>query len=172
MPRAVTLVTHDPALLSAAAGLVDGGRSLRSVLQVRVVGGNEAADDQLAPISGCYTLPGNGIRFTPHFPFEAGLQHRARFDPRPLGCPKFVDQLALDFSQPARPGCAQVAVENIFPSAEALPENLLRFYVCFSQSMQRGRAGAEVSLLGLDGQVAADALYRAPWNSGTRACDA
>ena len=170
VPVAVTLVTDDPALLSAAADLAIGGGSLRSVLQVRV-SGDEAGGDPLPPISGRYTLPGHGIRFTPHFPFEAGQRHRACFDPRPLGCPGLAGVLTLDFSGPAGHGGAPVAVEAIFPSLDRLPENLLRFYVCFSQPMRRGHAGTEVSLLGPDGQVAPDALYRAPvelWDRGMR----
>ena len=51
---------------------------------------------------------------------------------------------------------------HIFPSSDLLPENLLRFYVCFSNSMQRGRALEEISLLDSDGQPVADALYRPP----------
>ena len=53
-------------------------------------------------------------------------------------------------------------VTHIFPSSDVLPENLLRFYVCFSNSMQRGRALEEISLLDSDGQPVADALYRPP----------
>jgi hypothetical protein len=53
-------------------------------------------------------------------------------------------------------------VTHIFPSSDLLPENLLRFYVCFSKSMQRGRALEEISLLNSDGQPVADALYRPP----------
>jgi hypothetical protein len=53
-------------------------------------------------------------------------------------------------------------VERVFPSSDCLPENLLRFYVCFSNSMQRGRAEENISLLGPDGQPAPDVLYRPP----------
>jgi hypothetical protein len=53
-------------------------------------------------------------------------------------------------------------VTHIFPSSDLLPENLLRFYVCFSNSMQRGRALEEISLLDSDGQPVADVLYRPP----------
>jgi hypothetical protein len=53
-------------------------------------------------------------------------------------------------------------VAHVFPSCGILPENLLRFYVCFSNSMQRGRALDEISLLDPDGQPLADALYRPP----------
>jgi hypothetical protein len=53
-------------------------------------------------------------------------------------------------------------VTHVFPSCGILPENLLRFYVCFSNSMQRGCALEEISLLDCDGQPVADALYRPP----------
>ena len=62
-------------------------------------------------------------------------------------------------------------VTHIFPSSDLLPENLLRFYVCFSNSMQRGRALEEISLLDSDGQPVADALYRPPvelWDRSMR----
>jgi hypothetical protein len=57
---------------------------------------------------------------------------------------------------------ALTEVTHIFPSSDLLPENLLRFYVCFSNSMQRGRALDEISLLDSEGQRVADALYRPP----------
>jgi hypothetical protein len=53
-------------------------------------------------------------------------------------------------------------VKHIFPSCDYLPENLLRFYVCFTNAMQRGRVQAEISLLSPNGESAPDALYRAP----------
>jgi hypothetical protein len=53
-------------------------------------------------------------------------------------------------------------VAHVFPSADSLPENLLRFYVCFSHPMQRGRSEKCVRLLGPDGRPASDALYRPP----------
>jgi len=62
-------------------------------------------------------------------------------------------------------------VTHVFPSCDALPENLLRFYVCFSNSMQRGRALKEISLLDSGGRPVADALYRPPvelWDRSMR----
>jgi hypothetical protein len=62
-------------------------------------------------------------------------------------------------------------VTHVFPSSGILPENLLRFYVCFSNSMQRGRALEEILLLDPDGQPIADALYRPPvelWDRAMR----
>lgn len=170
-PRFVSLVTHDPVLLASIADWAERGSALRSVLRISVLGADQPDDDPLPPMSGRYLLQGNGVRFTPHFPFQERLHYRVSFDPRPLGCPGLAEVVTLDFSQPTEPSGLPVEVEHIFPSADELPENLLRFYVCFSQPMQRGRVGHEVVLLGPDGQPVLDALYRAPvelWDKGMR----
>jgi hypothetical protein len=62
-------------------------------------------------------------------------------------------------------------VKHVFPSSDALPENLLRLYVCFSNPMQRGRAEEHITLLGPDGRPAPDTLYRSPvelWDRSMR----
>ena len=79
--------------------------------------------------------------------------------------------LTLEFSLPREQNALATEVNHIFPSGGCLPENLLRFYVCFSNSMQRGRVRAEISLLGPDGEPAPDTLYRAPvelWDRSMR----
>ncbi|HSY43849.1 MAG TPA: hypothetical protein VK811_08045, partial [Candidatus Acidoferrum sp.] len=53
-------------------------------------------------------------------------------------------------------------VSQVFPSNDVLPENLLRFYVCFSNSMQRGLVEKHVKILDHNGEPAPDVLYRAP----------
>jgi hypothetical protein len=70
--------------------------------------------------------------------------------------------VTLEFSLSVEQAALPTEVTHIFPSSDCLPENLLRFYVRFSNPMQRGRAAAEISLLGPDGEPAPDALYRAP----------
>ena len=79
--------------------------------------------------------------------------------------------LTLEFSLPREQNALATEVNHIFPSGGCLPENLLRFYVCFSNSMQRGRVRSKISLLGPDGEPAPDALYRAPvelWDRSMR----
>jgi hypothetical protein len=142
--------------------------SLQPIFQVGVVQ-SEAALDDLPVVLGRYDVVVNGVRFTPHFPFEPGLSYRASFDPRPLGYQ--ADVLIDEFSLPREGGAAAVEVTHIYPSGDELPENLLRFYVTFSDSMQRGRAGAEISVLGPDGEPVSDVLYRAPvelWDRSMR----
>ena len=157
-PRSVRLVTSDQRLLSRLQAAAAAGHSLQPLLKVEVGCG----DTTKPSIAGHHVLTEDGIRFTPVFPFAAGLCFRATFDPKPLGVDEFGDGLTADFVGPEAPRAEAPAVEHIYPSADALPENLLRFYVRFSQPMQRGRVGTEVALLGQDGRPLHDALYRAP----------
>jgi hypothetical protein len=144
---------------------------LQSILRVSVAEPRPATGDNFPDVFGRYHVFEDGVQFTPYFPFERGLSYRASFDPRPLGRTEFTDVATLEFSLPKEPSALPPVVQHIFPSSHRLPENLLRFYICFSNSMQRGRAEAEISLLGPDGEPAPDALYRAPielWDRSMR----
>lgn len=161
--RAVVAVRNlDPDLLDALGRGGQTSRLLESIFRVRVVGAEMPGGEKLPDIFGRRQVWEDGIRFIPHFPFEAGVLYRAIFDPRPLGGPDLLEVLTLEFSLPRESNTSPTKVEQVFPSSDSLPENLLRFYVCFSNSMQRGRAEAEIKLLGPDGQPAPDTLYRAP----------
>jgi hypothetical protein len=151
-----------PKLMASLDRYVQTGGTLSSILRVTVVRPGAPVGDNLPDVFGRYQVLKDGIRFIPHFPFERGLSYRASFDPRPLGRSELSDVETLQFSLPREQSALSTEVKHIFPSSDSLPENLLRFYVCFSNSMQRGRAEAEISLLGADGKPVSDALYRAP----------
>jgi hypothetical protein len=160
-----------PDVMVSLGGCVRARGLLRSVLRVTVDRTGTPLDDILPDVLGCHSVFEDGIRFTPHFPFERGLSYRASFDPRPLGRPELSDVLTLKFALSREQSASPVAVKHVFPSSDCLPENLLRFYVCFSGPMQRGRVEAEISLLGPDGEPAPDVFYRAPvelWDRGMR----
>ena len=79
--------------------------------------------------------------------------------------------LTLEFSLPKPMSAVGTQVKHVFPSSDSLPENLLRFYVCFSNPMQRGRTEEQITLLGPDGRPAPDTLYRPPvelWDRSMR----
>ncbi len=139
-----------------AAGL------LRSIFRVKVAETVLTDDKELPDIEGRYHFSENELRFVPLFPFERGIEYRANFDTRQLNRADLGDVLTLTFSLPKQPRTRRGEVTDIFPSSDMLPENLLRFYVCFSLPMQRGLAEAEISILGPDGQPSPDVLYRAP----------
>lgn len=161
----------DPDLMVSLGRYLQAGGLLQSILRVTVVRTGASIGDDLPDVFGRYHVSEDAVRFIPHFPFERGLSYRASFDPRPLGRPELSDVLTLGFSLPREQTALPTEVEHIFPSSDSLPENLLRFYVCFSNSMQRGRVEAEISLLGPDGEPAPDVLYRAPvelWDRSMR----
>jgi hypothetical protein len=116
----------------------------------------------LPDVAGRYILFDDEVRFVPTFPFDTDVKYRIIFDARPLD---FLTEepLMVEFVLPSDQKAPELTeVTHIFPSCDLLPENLLRFYVCFSNSMQRGRAPCEISLLDSEGRHVADALYRPP----------
>lgn len=128
-------------------------------------------DEKVPDVFGHYHVLQDGIWFTPYFPFESGVCYRASFDSRPLGGHKLLEVLPLEFSFPKEMNATLTQVKQVFPSSDLLPENLLRFYVCFSNSMQRGQVKDRVSLLGSDGEPVQDVLYHAPvelWDRSMR----
>jgi len=118
-------------------------------------------------VSGRYRLYDDELLFIPTFPFDSDVKYRVIFDARPLGFllaeEPAEEPMTLEFVIPSdQKAPAITEVTHIFPSCDRLPENLLRFYVCFSNSMQRGWAMDKISLLDCEQQPVADALYRPP----------
>ena len=137
-------------------------RLLRSALRVSVIGRGGESDRDLPDIFGRHQVLADGIRFIPYFPFEPGVGFRATFDPSVLGCPELAEVPRLEFSLPRATSTQRSYVKHVFPSDDSLPDNLLRFYACFSDPMQRGESQAHIALLGPDGRPIPDALYRPP----------
>jgi hypothetical protein len=167
----VNVCNLDPDLMISIGRHLQAGGLLQSILRVNVVRTGAPNGHDLPDIFGRYHVLEDAVRFIPHFPFERGLSYRASFDPRPLGRPQLSDVMTLEFSLPREQSALPTVVKHIYPSSDCLPENLLRFYVCFSNSMRRGRVRAEISLLGPDGEPAPDVLYRAPvelWDRSMR----
>lgn len=167
----VRVCNLEPDLVSLLHGRARSGSLPRSILRVRVAEPEvPGAEQQLPDVVGRYQVLESGLQFIPYFPFERDVEYRAVFDARPLDASVMVEPLTIKFliatEQNAR---ALTEVMRIFPSCHLLPENLLRFYICFSNSMGRGRALEEISLLDSNGQPVADALYRPPvelWDRG------
>lgn len=135
---------------------------LRCIFRVTVVQAGWPQNDSLPDVLGHYQVLKDSICFIPHFPFEPGVQYRASFDLRLLDSLAHSEVLTLEFSPPKEQNSAPPEVTHIFPSSDSLPENVLRFYVCFSGPMQRGRFEEQVVIIGPDGRPAPDVLYRPP----------
>jgi hypothetical protein len=160
-----------PDLIASLRARPAADRLLQSTLRVRVVEEGVPEGEDIPDVFGRHQVLESGIRFAPHFPFDSGVRFRATFDPQPLGCPGLSKVLTHEFSIAKETSVAPTQVKHAFPSSDTLPENLLRFYVCFSNPMQRGRAEEQIRLLGPDGQPAPDTLYRPPvelWDRSMR----
>jgi hypothetical protein len=162
----------DPDWVACLAARARPHESLKTIFRVTVAEQPSGQNDNLPDVSGRYLVSRDEIEFVPYFPFETGLKYCASFDPRSLGAPGARDLLMLEFLIPRdRSIPSWTEVTRVFPSSDFLPENLLRFYVCFSNCMQRGRAREEIALLDSDGRRVTDVLYRAPvelWDRSQR----
>jgi hypothetical protein len=171
-PSSVSICCLDPDLVVFLANCARPDDLLKSLFRVTVTEVPSPEGEGLPDVSGHYLLFEDEVEFIPHFPFEKDVKYRASFNPHRLSASPASDLLNLEFLIPAEQHApALTEVTHIFPSLDLLPENLLRFYVCFSNSMQRGRTLKEISLLDSDGNSVDDALYRAPvelWDRGMR----
>jgi hypothetical protein len=102
--------------------------------------------DSRSPILGSYSVQKSSLRFEPRFPFNPGLKYRALFTP--VSGPT----VELEFTVPHSPASATTVVEQVYPSSDKLPENLLKFYLHFSAPMSWGQAYSRVHLLDADGK--------------------
>jgi hypothetical protein len=147
-------------LRSDLVASVSGG--LNSLLRVIVADAGAADVDDVPDMSGKYEAVDGTVRFIPDFPFEHGLRYRAILDLGALGQRGLGNVLTHEFSFPNKAPVAEPEVSQVLPSRDALPENLLRFHVRFSGPMLRGRAEANIAVIGPDGRSVSDVLYRAP----------
>ncbi len=96
----------------------------------------------LPPVLGSYQRESNEMEFRAQFPFEPGVAYRATFVPG-----KVSSVLRMPKAELSR----TTVVTEVYPTAETLPQNLLKFYLHFSAPMSRGRIYEHIHLLGEDG---------------------
>jgi len=110
---------------------------------------NAAGDQSLPPMAGSYRVQANVLRFEPQFPLEPGIQYRAVLHPDQLpgGNNLHPALITAVFQLPPRGATPGTVVSHVYPSADVLPENLLKFYVHFSAPMSRGRIYDHIHLV-------------------------
>ncbi len=108
--------------------------------------------DGAAPLDGKGVIADGILVFTPRFPPTPGVRYRVVIDRAPLGDanpdPAVRTVVALRKVPPAKP----TEIENLFPTADVLPENTLRFYIRFTAPMTRGVVYRHIKLLKADGK--------------------
>lgn len=128
------------------------------LLQVRIVL-PEHDTDQLPPVVGVYEAVGDELHFRPRYGWSEGQRYRAHLGLSILAgrsgsaVPQERAVLETSFAVPARAETGEAPIITVvYPSADTLPENLLRFYIEFSQPMRRGKVYDHVYLLDADGR--------------------
>ena len=110
----------------------------------------EAAD---VAMLGSYRVQAGIVRFEPQFPLEPGVTYRAEFRPGPLSKQANVAPLTSTFRLPPRDLTPTTVVTQVYPSADVVPENLLKFYLHFSAPMQRGNIYEHIQLRDEAGKI-------------------
>ena len=105
---------------------------------------------ELPSVQGSYRLTNNRLVFEPLFPLQAGVNYHAVFEPAkavrpPAGTSFDVIETILRIEKPkAKP---ETIVSQVYPTANSLPENLLKFYLHFSAPMSQGKVYSHIHLL-------------------------
>lgn len=107
----------------------------------------------LPSMLGSYEIGPDAVTFSPKYPLAAGLTYRATLRPNSLpGYPSKPSIVSVTHTIPKVIPAATTVVEAVYPSADVLPENLLKFYLHFSAPMSGGHIYEHIHLLNSDGK--------------------
>ncbi len=112
----------------------------------------QSADPQTPALLGDYhAIDDNTLSFTPRYPLNAAIVYCLRVGEElraelKLSADKPTSTEPYQFQLPARPLTTATSVSAVYPTADKLPENLLKFYIHFSAPMSRGQAYEQIQL--------------------------
>jgi hypothetical protein len=148
-PEGVEAIGLSEAQLANLAALAEDDDRWAATLGVYVQGPNGRG--KTPAVAGRYKVIGNAIVFRPRYPFLAGVKYDVNFTV-PAGPMGGLDRhCALEIAIPPPPPADPTFVTAVYPSANTLPENHLRFYIHFSAPMTAGEAYSHIRLLKTDG---------------------
>lgn len=99
----------------------------------------------LPPILGSYEITKSGITFTPQFPFSQHLAYRAELK-LPASMSSKEKKISSIWIPEVRTLTPITEVTQIYPTSNDLPENLLKFYLTFSNPMSGGHVYDHIHL--------------------------
>jgi hypothetical protein len=144
------------------------------LLRVSVADGPEDATGRL-PVIGTYSVTEQAVRFSPRYPFDPGRHYRVVFDPLYLPDTESSssaawksESLIATVQEPFVDLRPSTTITQVYPTADKIPENQLRFYVYFSAPMGFVGGADHVYLLDKEGLAVEDAflpLEVALWNA-------
>ena len=118
----------------------------RELLRVYALADSSSSEKDTPAMAGDYRYDAGVLTFRPQFPPAPGVTYRAvvRSGDR---------SVRSDYTPPAAPEAPAAVVAQVYPTADELPENLLKFYVHFSAPMRRGHIYDHIRLLDGSGKV-------------------
>lgn len=126
---------------------------LSMLFEVRVA---DAGKD-VPNVAGSVSFVDGKLRFEPRYPFAKGVTYEAVVHRMLIpGNGKNAEDVTEGFGFEEAIVVTPTKVAHVYPSAEKLPENLLKFYLHFSAPMSRGEAYRRIHLLDGDGKEVAD----------------
>lgn len=120
----------------------DKSSAWEKIFSIRVSG-----DPTVPAMLGTYSATPGHLEFRPAFPLEPGLKYTARFFPSQLDSKLPDPVVESEFSLPVRAASPATTVSAVYPTADVLPQNLLKFYLHFSGPMRRGQIYDHIHLL-------------------------
>ena len=152
-PPAVEITGIDKTTLAALAGAKLTAAEWAQVARLVVDDGTPDEVAKKPPVAGDWSVTATALRFEPQFPLAPGVKYRVFCDPGAAPRAKLKGgAFALAVFIPKPPPGPRVGVLGVFPSANRLPENTLRFYVHFSGPVARGDVYKRVKLVRDDGR--------------------
>ena len=95
------------------------------------------------PLLGTYTIASGELQFVSRYPLSRSVKYAVQVSSSLTG----TETKPLEFSLLSKPLTMPPSVAAVYPSADVLPENLLKFYIHFSAPMSRGEAYQRIHLM-------------------------
>ena len=119
-------------------------KKLASVLRLFVKESRESGQ----PVLGTCLLVDRCLVFDPRYPLQPGVLYVAEFS-----CNADSEVLKQELSIPKPAASHTTRIANVYPTADMLPQNLLKFYIHFTAPMSQGSAYQFIELAAADGEV-------------------
>lgn len=132
--------SHDKQFFEVSGLKAKSADDAKTLFFVQVVDDKNPNADTPAML-GTYKTEESGARFFPRFPLDPKLKYRVCFR-NDVQLPD--ERRTFSITQPNHSPSAEVVA--VYPSASTLPENLLKFYIHFSEPMNRGEAYRHIKL--------------------------
>lgn len=110
---------------------------------------NEEEEYSSNAVHGRHTIENGYLVFSPYFPFEKGMAYVVRTK----NAVRDSNYSYQSFQVGEKEAIDKAEVLSIYPSANELPENVLRFYLFFNTPMKKGQALKYIQLIDSSGNI-------------------